>query len=235
MMKEITFKPANFVVEQFLEKPKPAKNYIPEWYKDSNAFIGGKLNFYNGYNPDLKLCMPFLDTLTSGYVIELYQDIHVTTDKSGNQYLNVAEQGPLGPPANKQKLDMNRELPRPFHYADNMWTWNVPWSMSTPKGYSTMFLHPINRYDLPFISTSGIVDTDMFALNGNLPFFIREDFEGIIPKGTPIIQVIPFKRDSWTSKSEEYNDIVTSKLKFLMRSAMSGVYKKMFWQRKEYK
>jgi len=206
-MKEITFKPANFVVEQFLEKPKPAKNYVPEWYKKSDAFIGGKLNFYNGYNPDLKLCMPFFDTLTSGYVIELYQDIHVTTDQAGNQYLNVAE----------------------------VWTWNVPWSMSTPKGYSTMFLHPINRYDLPFISTSGIVDTDMFALNGNLPFFIREDFEGIIPKGTPIIQVIPFKRDSWISKSEEYNDIETSKLKFLMRSAMSGVYKKMFWQRKEYK
>ena len=234
-MKEITFNPANYVVQEFLEKPKPAKSYIPDWYKESNAFIGGKLNFSKGYNPDIKLCMPYFDTLTSGYIIELYQDIYVTTNSNGTQHIDVPEVGPLGIPADKQKSDIGLDVPRPFHYSQNMWTWNMPWSVTTPKGYSTMFVHPINRHDLPFISTSGIVDTDMFALSGNLPFFIKEDFEGIIPKGTPIIQVIPFKRDSWISKSEEYDDIETSKLKFLMRSAMYGVYKKMFWQKKEYK
>jgi hypothetical protein len=234
-MKEIIFNPANYVVQEFLEKPKPAKNYLPDWYKESDAFIGGKLNFNNGYNPDIKLCMPYFDTLTSGYIVELYQDIYVTRNSNGMQHIDVPEVSPLGIPADKQKSDIGLNIPRPFHYSQNMWTWNMPWSVTTPKGYSTMFIHPINRYDLPFISTSGIVDTDMFALSGNLPFFIKEDFEGIISKGTPIIQLIPFKRDNWNSRSEEYNDVETSKLKFLMRSVMFGAYKKMFWQRKEYK
>lgn len=234
-MKEIVFNPANFVVEEFLEKPKPAKHYIPEWYKESDAFIGGKLNFYNGYNPDIKLCMPYFDTLTSGYIIELYQDMYVSINSGGVQSIDVAEVGPLGIPADKQKSDIGSNIPRPFHYSKNMWTWNMPWSVTTPNGYSTMFVHPLNRYDLPFISTSGIVDTDKFALSGNLPFFIQEDFEGIIPKGTPIIQLIPIKRDIWNSKSNKYDDIETSKLKFLMRSVMSGAYKKLFWQRKEYR
>ena len=34
----------------------------------------------------------------------------------------------------------------------------------------------------------------------NFPFFIKEGFTGLIPYGTPIVQIIPFKRDDWKSK-----------------------------------
>jgi hypothetical protein len=29
--------------------------------------------------------------------------------------------------------------------------------------------------------------------------FLKSDFEGIVEKGTPMIQIIPFKRENWTS------------------------------------
>jgi hypothetical protein len=43
----------------------------------------------------------------------------------------------------------------------------------------------------------GIVDTDGYNAAVQFPFIIDEGFEGIIPAGTPIVQVIPFKREDW--------------------------------------
>ena len=33
----------------------------------------------------------------------------------------------------------------------------------------------------------------------------KRNFEGIIPSGTPMIQIIPFKRESWTLGVKKYN------------------------------
>jgi hypothetical protein len=45
-----------------------------------------------------------------------------------------------------------------------------------------------------------IVDTDKHPIMVNFPFFLKENFSGVIPYGTPIVQVIPFKRENWKSK-----------------------------------
>ena len=34
----------------------------------------------------------------------------------------------------------------------------------------------------------------------NVPFVIKNNFSGIIERGTPMFQVIPFKREKWDSK-----------------------------------
>jgi hypothetical protein len=59
---------------------------------------------------------------------------------------------------------------------------------------------------------------------------------GVIPEGTPIVQVIPFKRDAWnsekgTKKNIIKNDQTLRKLKVLLYNS----YKRQFWTRKEYK
>ena len=41
--------------------------------------------------------------------------------------------------------------------------------------------------------------TDKEVLNFHLPMWLKKDFIGIIKKGTPIAQIIPFKRDNWTA------------------------------------
>jgi hypothetical protein len=50
----------------------------------------------------------------------------------------------------------------------------------------------------------GIVDTDTFPNEINFPIVINGDkypvLETIIEKGTPYVQIIPFKRDSWKMK-----------------------------------
>ena len=62
------------------------------------------------------------------------------------------------------------------------------------------------------------------------------EFEGLIPKGTPIAQVIPFKRESWTmqfggDKERKEQALLAAQLstKFFDR------YKNMFRKDKTYK
>ena len=67
------------------------------------------------------------------------------------------------------------------------------------------------------------------------PFFIKEDFIGIIPAGTPIVQIIPVKRDFWEREYLKF-DTKTSLVeieKYL--STIKRSYKNKFWQRKSYK
>jgi hypothetical protein len=99
-----------------------------------------------------------------------------------------------------------------------------------------MFIQPMHRESV-FTILPGIVDTDIYSVPVNFPFVVNDpNFEGLIPKGTPIAQVIPIKRDAWKMEfggQEELDEQanITTKLqtKFFDR------YKTMFWSRKEYK
>jgi len=56
-------------------EPVPAKELIPKWYKDLSRYsVGDKINISEdgAANMSVKACMPFLDTLTSGYIIKLH-------------------------------------------------------------------------------------------------------------------------------------------------------------------
>ena len=75
-----------------------------------------------------------------------------------------------------------------------------PWKIKTPKGYSCLFVPPLNNSDDRFSIIPGIVDTDTFPSEINFPIIINGDkypvLETTIKKGTPYVQIIPFKRDS---------------------------------------
>jgi hypothetical protein len=92
----------------------------------------------------------------------------------------------------------------------------------------------MNRFDLPFISVNGVVDTDKYNLNVQFPFFIKDNFTGIIEKGTPIVQIIPIKRESWAREVKPYDQNANIKLeKFL--STIKRSYKNNFWVKKDYR
>jgi hypothetical protein len=108
--------------------------------------------------------------------------------------------------------------------------------IKTPPGYSSLFVHPINRLDLPFLSFSGFVDTDTHDVGIHFPFIIRKEFEGVIEKGTPIIQIIPIKRDDWKSNTDKvlsYSESFAKIEKYF--SYVTRAYKKLAWHRKSYK
>jgi len=232
MAKKIKFIPMSQEVEDKYDPPKPSRSYVPDWYKKANRWRSGKMEPLpeGGLNKDLKLCVPFLDGMTAGYMIELPADLLVKRDAQGVGFFWNEEPGPI----EIRSADMARTLPRPPGMDETLYAWNFHWAIETPPGYSLMITSPLNRFELPFVTTSGIMDSDGFSLGGQIPFFLAKDFEGIIPAGTPIIQVIPIKRDSWKSQVLPYNATYIKKQLFAVTKYMYGGYKKVRWVKKEY-
>lgn len=230
--------------------PEPIKLNIPEWYK--------KLT----HNPRLKTvkgCMPFLDTLTTGYLLRVAQDYGVkhnyyneNIDKNDTylepsdvkenycaiHHLNLfthqsaGQYHPIEQVKGASFNERNKNLPvlKIFN----------PWVIKTPPGYSCLFLPPLNNTDDRFSIIPGIVDTDTFPNEINFPIIINGDkypaLETIIKAGTPYVQVIPFKREKWQMKVV---GLSTEKLK-KTKNLFYGLkilyeYKEKYWNKKIWK
>jgi hypothetical protein len=211
--------------------PKPAIKDVPDWYINTPEYVddyGRK--FINDMNPHtIKKCIPVFDAITSGYIIYTQVDVQVFQQNGLPYYVwpsqdaisfHPIEQAPLHPTRN--------EAPYP--------KWNNPYAISTPAGYSTLFIQPFHRKSI-FNVLPGIVDTDTYKAPVNFPFVLNDvKWEGIIPAGTPMAQVIPFKRESWEHKigsTQEMQDQTLSYKK--LKTVLFNSYKKQFWNKKEYK
>ena len=228
--------------------PSPVKNHIPQWYKD------GEMYDENG-SAALKTCVPFLDIMLTGYVLTTIDDIRISKtdsgiliedgkiDKDGN-FSPYQEQKKHNHPVeeaiqvkskfiNERKSNTGSTIPRPPGHLNNHFVWQGKWGWKVPRGYSVIVSHPFNRLDLPFTTLNGIIDSDGWVPSGNIPFFLREDFEGIILKGTPVAQLFPYKRESWTMSISK---ILQSRLKIdaNVKHDIVGYYKKKHWNRKNY-
>ena len=59
----------------------PAKNHVPEWYKKIPKWKNNEIfEIGKGFNNTVKQCMPFFDSLTTGYMIVLPYDLYVKND-----------------------------------------------------------------------------------------------------------------------------------------------------------
>lgn len=107
--------------------------------------------------------------------------------------------------------------------------------IKTPPGYSCLFVSPLNNKDDRFEIISGIVDTDTYENFINFPIVINGDkypnLETTIERGTPYVQIIPFKRDDWKMEigSKRVNVALTSLT--ILRKIWNN-YKTFFGKRK---
>jgi hypothetical protein len=206
------------------------KSIVPEWYKNIEKFVGGKLKVYPSVNLTVKHCMPFLDTLTSGYYVPLPADVLVETI-NGNPTITWKSTEDI---VKLRNSEFNKNVPVPSGCHSDSFAWQVKMAWQNPIGYSLLVTHPLNRFDLPFVTLSGIMDSYYPTLGGNLPFHIKKGFEGVIPQGTPIAQIIPIKNEKWELKKEEglYKKASLETNKGIQK--ILGWYKNKYWVRKNY-
>ena len=106
------------------------------------------------------------------------------------------------------------------------------WTIEAPPGYSLLFTHPVNRTDLPFTTLTGLVDCDRFHdTPPNFPARWHDTgFDGVLPKGTPVAQCLPVKRESWNARfaalSGEDNTRLVATRDAIAREA--DVYRRQF-------
>jgi len=202
-------------------QPFPAFKSVPSWYRKMKGVNEGVMS--------VKKCVPFLDAFTSGYMIPLTADVEWDNEKKDFRSNSIIH------PVSKHEESQTQDVFIPENYHSQPYKWDSHWMIKTPKGYSTLFMHPLNRLDLPFYSFSGIVDTDKHPLVINFPFVVKKNFKGKIKAGTPMIQAIPFKRDKWSSKIIDEGPPYSYPYTYKVMEPPFGYYKRNFWSRKEFK
>jgi len=219
-------------------RPVPASKIIPEWYKKLESYVGGEKrpDGNAGTTATAKRCMPIFDAITGGYIISTHADLWVSQrpDENGSvaPYYEWANFGAISFHPKHQLPEHPDGAGHEFSYPK----WNNAWAITTPPGYSSLFISPLHR-ETPIIVLSGVVDTDVYEAPVNFPFVLRNPkMDGLIPAGTPIMQVIPFKRDEFQMEigsNQEFQKQakVTNKL----RSVFFDSYKRQFRQPKEYR
>jgi hypothetical protein len=253
--KTIKFIASRKVLEEYW--PKPISYKMPDWWKEMPAYGGFEnaprdkkvMNNSGDYNSTIKRCVPILDSLTLGYVIYTDQDMYVQINEKKNH------EDPNEPTdlrfswrpgiSNETKVIEGHKFGQAaghplakLHPGRDVFKWINPWHIQTPPGYSTLFLPPMNNPNGFFEALPGVVDTDTYTNVVNFPFVIHEtSIETIIPAGTPVVQVFPFKRESWqmeTEPTEEDLEHLDRADRTLM-AHIASAYRRFFWSKKEFK
>ena len=236
--------------------PTPIAAQLPQWWKDMPAYGGFRgtqpndkqINNEGEYNATIKKCVPILDSLSLGYVLKTDQDIYVKIDPvkdeegktTGSTFRTIWRGGITnGKQIEGHPFAQAKEHPLAKQYPNrDVFKYISPWHIVTPPGYSVLFMPPMNNPNGYFQALSGVVDTDMYTNVVNFPFIVeKEEWEGIIPAGTPVVQVFPFKRESWRLETEATEDDLSTlnHQQRVFSTYISAVYRRFFWQKKDFK
>jgi hypothetical protein len=235
--------------------PATSISVIPKWYRDADRFVKnyhtgeyakapkemcpfpkeGTADDY-GKIPTWKACPALMDGFSTGYVFKTPCDLTFFKDQYGK--IDVKVDDPRHQDFCTRRPPMD-QFEHPMGYYKEHFAWYPDWGLELPEGYSCVYMSPMNRFDLPFLNTTGIVDNDKVFLSGTFPFFIIEGWEGTIPAGTPYMQILPFKREDWKhdvviQTEYEIYDKINKNILFY-RQPDGGVYKNKVWSRREYK
>lgn len=177
-----------------IAEPVPAKLAMPEWFKRLPAVDKSVVSASNN-GLTVKRCMPFLDAMTLGFILPLAASVRLQV-MDGGQKVDAGWEFDKTMVSNHGSYQVSghpfgKRPPMKFH---NYWT------IKTPPGWSCLFVAPLNRPQMPVEIIAGVVDTDSYASLINFPFFATgEDGVHKLEKGTPLVQVIPFRREDATS------------------------------------
>lgn len=238
-MKEITFEALNEFFYEVAPRPYPAKQSIPDWFKNMHPYQksvenpnGKRLLVRSGSsNATFKKCTPMLDALTSGYIFPLWSDVHVTHE---DDVLPLVTWKITKYDVFQLHGENSTEMIPPNGYHSRAYKYLNPWVPILPKGYSYLITQPFGFRDTPFHAIPAIIDNDT-TLDVPFPVWVKKGFEGIVEKGTPMVQITPFKRDKWVSNfthsTDEKRHITMSKG---FDSVIKNHYITNFWSKKEY-
>ena len=215
-----------------LPEPAPAQQALPDWLRTMPsevvaASLGGEAV------RTLKHCPPIIDALSTGVIIPLATDLHVANGEVAWDW-----DPPILEDALISRAPVGLHVPEqasgaPFRLVNNaVLKFMNFWTLEAPDGWSLLFTHPLNREDLPFRTLSGVVDGDLFR-DGYVHFpalWTDPSFEGTLPKGTPVAQVMAFPRTGQKLEVREMTEDDIARNREVQRAlgVERGVYRKQY-------
>lgn len=199
--------------------PFPASRHVPDWFKRMPT------DYENGGM--LKRCPPFLEAMTAGYLIPLPVDLQLEMDNSGEVKAYCEHQVVSGHFAAQYKgapFEDRRVIK--FHN---------PWIIVTPPEYVCLITAPVNRFEIPLMALTGIVETGQYYKEVQLPVvcMLAPGQRFVAARGTPIIQVIPMRREAWTSEMKLLDEPRRAKQQELVEREQHA-YKDHIWKKLQF-
>lgn len=216
-------------------RPTPAIIGRGDWWKEMPKSIPRDLG------PSIKTirsCPAINDSINFGYILYLQTDICVNCVDD-----NIFWENKISPISEEIKIEYIGHHPpvqSSFYQTDNMYMnvvlkINTGFGIKTEPGYSCWITHPLHRKDLPFIALDAIVDTDKFTIYDPISVLFKKDFNGVVKAGTPLFQVIPFKRENFEMEIVDFDNNKMMQDRYQINSDYGAAYKKKFWSRKVFK
>lgn len=169
--------------------PVPAREAMPDWFRRLAPVDKSRLSTTDNALT-VKRCMPFLDALMAGWILPLAATVRIDIRDNG-QTVDTGWDFDKTMVSNHHPYQVSGHpmQPRPPCKLHNHWT------IRTPPGWSCLFIAPMNQPNGVIEVAAGIVDTDEYTSLIHFPFFATAP-DGLytLEKGTPLVQVIPFRR-----------------------------------------
>ena len=241
MTKNINFRARSKEEFDIQLQPYPAIKTLPKWFMDQAPYENhpygtnvsdGRVHVRERQsNATFKKCTPLLDGMGSGYIIPLWADVEVQAADIPQIYWRTTHS------IFELHGNISNKMVNPEGYNGQVFKYLNCWIPQTPKGYSCLITSPFGHNDLVFKAIPAIVDTDKSKFELVFPVWVKDNFSGIVEKGTPIVQIIPFKRDDWNSTFDYYENGVYKNVieERGFNSTIVGHYIKNAWSKKSFK
>jgi hypothetical protein len=184
--------------------PRPAKHFIPEWFKDMPSENNGDVT--------VKYCPSFPDYFSQGYILPMWTDVLLQKDDSGWEWKTPTSTFSIQIHSDAQFLDHANAsfngVPGQFVFKTES-----PWKIITPPGWSVLQLPLFYHFNQEWSALPGVIDTDTIHMLNQQILYHGDGKEIKIKRGDPLVLYVPFKR--------------SNKLKLEVRSQTKEEEKKM--------
>ena len=232
---------------------QPASKFIPDWWKNQDTKFeseqiknnkqaqirgGGE---HTTVQSTTRNCPGIYDYMTSGYIVPAWSDIRLEWKQgkaeafdlqTGQMLLYLQQQyGQSMPMLMQHEFKQAKDAPFWDNSMKNILKFSSPWNLRTSEGVSCFFTHPYYHSSTDYTVMPGIMDTDVKKYSNTIiNVFLRLNKQGkpiFIERGTPLIQIIPFKRSDVKFKcitnptqdeSRYYEELVMDEMTMIQRA-----------------
>jgi hypothetical protein len=165
--------------------PKPAKKFIPQWFKDIPSQVDDAITVKN--------CPSFPDYFSQGYVIPMWCDVKIKSDGNNWSWQTSTDAFSWATHPNTQFLDYTKTS---FNGVEAQFVFKAicPWRIITPPGWSVLQLPLFYHFNQEWSVLPGVVDTDIHPTINQQVLYHGNGKEIRINRGDPFALYIPFKR-----------------------------------------
>ena len=164
--------------------PRPAKHFIPKWFKDIPSNIPGTV----------KDCPSFPDYFSQGYILPMWADVKLKSQNKEFHWETPLAKTRWDVHSNTQFLDYPNQPSFNGVEAQFVFKAICPWMIITPPGWSVLQLPLFYHFNQEWSVLPGVIDTDIHHEINQQVLYHGDGKEIKIKFGEPFALYIPYKR-----------------------------------------